>query len=83
MKTVWLKGVKPEHKDERRTQVITAENAFKVLTGILEDKIREKETERNSTDCYGLPSYPYYQADASGYIRAMREIQSIIDLKEK
>lgn len=83
MKTVWLKGVPDgKEKDIRRAEVNTARFAFKVLTEILEDKIRTKEGERNAPDCYKLPAYSEYQADASGYIRALREVQSIIDLKE-
>lgn len=84
MKTEWFKGVRddPERKEERRLQLITAYNAFVILTGILEDKIRQKDSERNSDSRYELPSYPYYQADASGYIRALREVQSLINIKE-
>jgi len=80
MKTVWFKGVEEKDKDERRTQVVTAANAFKVLTEILEDKIRTKEGERNTPKNYELPAYSEYQADVSGYIRALREVQSLLDI---
>lgn len=82
MKTVWYKDCTEEYKQERRAQVVSAANAFKVLTEILETKIRIKEGERNAPDRFELPAYPFYQADASGYIRALREVQSIIDLQE-
>jgi len=83
MKTVWLKDCKTEDAlKDRRTAVITAAKAFETLTKILEDKISSKETERNQEGVYSLNSYPFYQADASGYIRALREVQSIIDIKE-
>lgn len=83
MKTVWLKDCKTEEKQrERKTQIVTAARAFEVLTKILEDKIASKETERNGEATYSLNSYPFYQADASGYIRALREVQSLIDIKE-
>ena len=83
MKTVWMRGLKTQQqKDERRTQVLTAAKAFEVLTGILQDKIGSKEGERNKEENYGLPGYPFYQADASGYIRALKEVLSIIELKE-
>jgi len=82
VKTVWFKDARSgEEKDTRRLQVQTAGNAFKVLTGILEDKIKDKESERNLPKCYELPSYAAFQADASGYIRALREVQSIIELE--
>jgi hypothetical protein len=83
MKTIWLKDVKTEDQEkERRMWVVSAVNAFSILTGILEDKIRIKEGERNSPKNYELPAYSEYQADVSGYIRALREVQSLINLKE-
>jgi hypothetical protein len=84
MKTVWFKGAREDkEKQERRLQILSADNAFKILTGILEEKIQEKESERNLPKNYELPGYPYFQADTSGYIRALREVQSLVDLKEK
>ena len=83
MKTQWFKGVKEDAKTERRQIVISAAKAFEVLTEILEEKIRTKEGERNTTKCYELPAYSEYQADASGFIRALREVQSLINLKEE
>lgn len=84
MKTDWFKGARDgKEKEERRLQVTTGAKALEILTGILEERIRLKETERNSERGYELPGYPYWQADASGYIRALREIQSLINLKEK
>lgn len=83
MKTEWFKGARDgEAKDERRLQIISAEKAFEILTGILEDKIRQKDSERNSEQVYELPAYPYFQSDASGYIRALKEVQSLINIKE-
>jgi len=82
MKTVWFKGIKEDAKDERRQIVISAAKAFEVLTEILEEKIRTKEGERNAPARYELPAYSEYQADCSGFIRALREVQSIISLKE-
>ena len=83
MKTIWFKGARDEKgKEERKAQIVSAAKALEILTGILEAKIKECESERNLPKCYELPSYPYFQADASGYIRALREVQSIIDLQE-
>lgn len=84
MKTLWFEGVRghQQYEEERRIQILSAEKAFKILTGILEKKIQTRESERNRTECYELPAYPYMQADASGYIRALREVQSIINLQE-
>jgi len=85
VKTDWFKGIRddPQLKAERTTQIVTAAKALEILTGILEDKIRLKEAERNREKGYELPGYPYYQADISGYVRALREVQSLINLKDK
>ncbi len=84
MKTVWFKGARDDQaKSDRKSQIVSAAKALEVLTGILEEKIKEKESERNLPKCYELPSFGYFQADASGYIRALREVQSIIDLQGK
>lgn len=83
MKTIWFKGARDgKEKEERRLQVVSAENAFKILTEILDNKIKERDVERNLLGCYELPGYPYYQADASGYIRALEEVKSLLNLKE-
>lgn len=82
MKTTWFEGARNgEAYKERKLQLISAAKAFEILTGMLEAKIKEKEAERNRTKNYELPSYSEYQADTSGFIRAMREVQSLIDLK--
>ncbi len=83
MKTIWFKDARGEEQEiERRGQLLSATKAFSILTGILEDKIRIKEGERNAPKNYELAAYSEYQADASGYIRALREVQSLINLKE-
>ena len=84
MKTVWFKGSQTtRERDERRMQVLAGSKAFEILTGILADKIAEKESERNRPKNYELPSYACYQADISGYIRAIDEVRSIIDITKE
>ena len=85
LNTDWYRGVSvnSELTAECRAQIATASRAFEILTGILEDKIKSKDTERNSVESYERPSYPYYQADCSGYVRALREVQRLLDLQDK
>lgn len=83
MKTTWYKNAREgESKEEREIKIRTAAAAFEILTGILDDKIRVIESERNQSEKYNLPGYPYYQADASGYIRALQEVKSLLDIGE-
>lgn len=85
MQSEWFKGVRDnaELKEERRIQLVTSTKAFEILTGILEERIKSKDTERNSVESYTSPSYPYLQADSAGYIRALKEVQRLINLKDK
>ena len=84
MRIDWFKGArKEEEREERRLQIITATKAFEILTGILEAKSKSKETERNQTNSYTLPAYSEMQADASGYIRALREVCSLVNIQEE
>ena len=84
MKSIWFKGAKDDQEQaERRLAIVSAARAFEILTGILEAKARVKDTERNSDKNYALPAYAAMQADASGYIRAMREVTSLLNLQEE
>jgi hypothetical protein len=84
MRSTWFRGIRgnEELEKERRLQVVTAAKAFEVLSDILRDKVSSKEGDRNKEELYGLPGYPFFQADASGYIRALNEVLNLIDLKE-
>jgi hypothetical protein len=83
VKTVWFKNCRTEkEKDERKHQLVSADAAFKVLTGILDEKINAMDVKRNSSENYNLPAYAEMQADASGYTRALREVQSLITERE-
>ena len=70
MKQVWTKNKKEfeESKAFRR-----------LLNEILIEKLRTKHAESRSKDGYANPSWPYFQADAIGYERAITEIQSILE----
>jgi hypothetical protein len=81
LKTVWFEGARQgDQREERKVQILSAAKAFEILTGMLETKIRDKETERNREKNWELPQYSEMQADTSGYIRALREVQSLIDI---
>ncbi len=72
-----------EARRDREAQILSAAAGFKVLAGLLEKKIQGKQSLRDDPKNYELPSYSEMQADASGYIRALREVQSLIDLEDK
>lgn len=78
MKTVWVKGLNEQEKEEMRASFVSSANVRKRLTELLEDKIETKRKANVSEERYESPGWAYLQADAVGYERAMREIISII-----
>lgn len=80
MKTVWYTGLK---SDDVKEDIVEAYNKSKLLRRRLTEVIQEKmDTEivaRTKREDYESPSWPYKQADSSGYLRALREIISIIE----
>jgi len=79
MKTSWLKGI----EDDQRKEDITA--SFKAcglirgrLSEILEDKIVQKFNAMTSEDAFKEPNWELKQAADAQYVRAMKEIISLI-----
>lgn len=90
MKLLWYKDITEKDKQkkeqlekERLAALLSAQTAFKVLTGILESKIETINKKRNSAENYKLPAFAEMQADASGYLRALEEVKGLIDFQEE
>lgn len=78
MKTVWTKG-----QNEQRTEDITSSfQACGLIRGrlaeILEEKIQAKFNTMTSDDAFKEPNWALEQAANAKYIRAMKEIISLI-----
>ncbi len=79
MKTVWTKGcADEEEKAERLSLFKQSANLRKLLTTIVETKVREIEKTSFAVGGYDCPNWAYKQADTQGYKRAMSEILSLI-----
>jgi hypothetical protein len=79
MKTVWTKGLDAEKEKEMLREFKEATLLRKRLSSILNEKVKAKHSESRSKDGYANPSWPYFQADAIGYERALEEIISILE----
>ena len=53
------------------------------LVKVFEEKIKASELEADSKDTYDSPTWPYRQADSVGYRRAMREVNYLLNIREK
>lgn len=82
MKTTWFKHLKTEEeKDKFKNSVKASYDVLERLQEILGDKI---EVKLNTSDSdYNQASWAYQQADANGYVRALREVTSLLTLGEE
>lgn len=78
MKSVWTKGLTAEEKKRRETEFKQAEEILKVLTEILNKK--ELDALRAAKPDHMDAGWPFKAADANGYMRAVQEIKSIIEV---
>jgi hypothetical protein len=79
MKTSWVKGLNEEKKKEVEREF--NESAFfrKLLSELLQEKLKTKHNESRSKESYESPNWVYFQADCIGYERAITEILSLIE----
>lgn len=82
MKTSWVAGCTPEQAILIRSDFKGSFSMRKRLGALLEEKISSSMSSTRKKDCYASASWPYLQADAVGYERALTEVISLI-LDEK
>jgi len=78
MKASWTQGLDVEKTKEVRSDFKGSYLLRKRLVSILEDKIRVSTAASRSKENYALASWPYLQADAVGYERALNDVISLI-----
>lgn len=76
MQTVWLRGVTPENKDRRRSEVLSYKNAFDDLKEILEREYKKKDSVRD----YEVPNWEQRQIAANEYNAVLDDILKLINL---
>lgn len=78
MKLGWTSGCSPEQTKIIRSDFKGSISIRKRLESILRDKIVSASTFTRKKENYALASWPYLQADAVGYERALLEVISLI-----
>jgi hypothetical protein len=78
MKTVLLKNLTDQQKDEMRQTFAHAAFLRSQLTVILNEKINASNKIVRSKDAYGIANWAFLQADAVGYERALTEVISLL-----
>jgi hypothetical protein len=79
VKISWLKGLTEEERVELEQLFSASLVVRKKLTEILEGKVRSADRRSVSIESYESPSWVYTQADTNGYIRALREVITLIE----
>lgn len=86
MKNTWFTGVAkndPSSREERRQVVLSGKPALDVLTQILSRRVQEKQRTRDSEEFQSEYQYSVHQAKCAGELRALRDVLSLLDLKEE
>ena len=81
MKAIWL-----HHADDRKRieQEFLASNfLLETLERILEYKLQESIKKTRSLEAYTLPKWEQFVSDQFGYQRALDEVKTLIQTKEK
>lgn len=80
MNSAWSKGFKKGSQELVDLEAAFNEAAFlrRKLAEILERKYLEEAEKRISSSGYDTANWAYYQADAIGYARAMKEIMAML-----
>lgn len=76
----WQAGLTDQEKQDLKASMLAATPAFKRLTKLLDKKLEENESRREARDTYDKAAWPYFQADCSGYNRAIKEIIKLIEV---
>lgn len=79
MKTKWFQHLHtPEDRKKFRDAVENSKYVLDRLQEICYNSIQEAE--KSSPNDYTKTSWPFYQADKVGYVRALKEIVSLLQL---
>jgi hypothetical protein len=81
MKQSWISGLPEEKAKEVKQDYISSYGMRKRLIELLDDKLRASNSFSRSKDNYEKAGWPYLQADAVGYERAILDVISLISDK--
>ncbi len=81
MKTAWTKGLEADAKQEIEAAFNAGGALRERLSFLLAGKMNAKFNENLTDNNYDNVNWAYKQADTQGYIRAMKEISSLLASK--
>lgn len=83
MNTAWTKGLKKGSQDAKDVEEAFASSAYlrRRLVEIIEDMYQSEMAGRLKSNDYENAAWPFKQADAVGYARALKRLQNILEEK--
>lgn len=83
MNTVWTKGLAKGSQEAKDVEEAFASSALirRRLASIIEEFYQSEMKSRIASNEYENPAWAFKQADAVGYARALKRIQSILQEK--
>jgi hypothetical protein len=82
MKAFWTSLLtREEDKKEMEELVKGSRRVLERLAAELDKKIERSAKDSRKSTAYDSPNWPFKQADARGYERAMEEVKALINLK--
>ncbi len=79
--TRWLR--KAEDKEERKSQIVAAAPALKVLKNILEDSLAQVDKSLMQEKHYECPNWQYLHSDYIAQKRILSDIITLLTMEEK
>lgn len=77
MHSIWMKGVKPADKEQRRKEVLAHRGSFEALIEVIDKNVKKKEAVRD----YSSPNWLAEQIAVNEFNSAVDEIKKLITLK--
>ena len=79
MKTLILKGLDDDIKEEIKLSFASSTIIRRRLTELIKDKALTADKSAQSKEGYDCPNWAYKQADTQGYKRALSEVLSLLE----
>jgi hypothetical protein len=76
-------GLSPADKKQVEDSLNSNEVLLKQIYKVLKDKIKSSREEQQSKSAFMNAAWPYLQADANGYQRAISEILTLLQPREQ
>lgn len=84
MFTLWTQHLKTEpEKETYKREILSSRHVLRHLGSMLKSMEENLGNHERSPKVYATPGWSFKQADANGYMRCLKDIQTLIDLDQE